>query len=524
MKHKHTQRKTVRWKHQRAFLVQERVDDDLPLTKTPEQMAQEEQERFAEIERNILETFKLPMEATKVAEVTELAEVAQSAEKLGSQRVIDPFSPMLKGHLPALMEKTLKLGKDARDADVKFLSTLSALASLMKNVQFFYDNHWYYPTLMLIVTGGPASGKSAARVCRFVVKGVHEEKMRETLREYEAQIKEGKTQEQLKTLIKRKGHIIPPDSTVAALMRSLADNDGCGLLETPEIDNIVNSIRSEYGNYSTILRMAFEHQPIEVARASDPRPTVVEKPRFCIVLAGTPEQVRSLLQNAENGLFSRFLYYLLPSNYDYIVNLSEDEPGYARRSEEEEFQAIGDTFYSLWLGVKDIDRIQIHFPRVLRERLQRVMQVMQDACVATKDEGIIATLHRLGPYTFRIATALTFIRNLENHTVQPHMECDFRDFDNALIIVKTLLLHCMKLYGGIVRAASATSLNLRAVGLRADQQELFDALPETFSKKEFAEANNKLELNIRTSEGWLGQWKENNIVKEIGYAKYKKVK
>ena len=151
------------------------------------------------------------------------------------------------------------------------------------------------------------------------------------------------------------------------------------------------------------------------------------------------------------------------------------------------------------------------------------MQVMQDACVAFKDEGVIGSLHRLGSYAFRIATGLTFMRRLENRNVEPVMECDCRDFNNALIIVKTLLLHCMKLYGGIIASASSQSLQLNAVGERADKQALFDALPATFTRQQFDEASKDIPQSPRTIEGWLYRWNKVGKVKQVAYATYQKV-
>ena len=262
------------------------------------------------------------------------------------------------------MEEIIRIAKDDREADVYVLSSLAALSSMMNNVVFWSDRHWYYPTHMVIVTGGPASGKSAAEVGRYLVKQLNEEKQLLSRKEYNDLVQEGAPQERLK-LIKKLTHMLPANSTSAALVKSLKDNDGCGLMMSTEIDTMTNSFRSEYGDYSTILRMAFEHQTIEINRVSEPLIQTIEKPRFSVVLAGTPEQVTRLIPFADNGLFSRFLYYILPPDYEYRVNLFGDKSGQQRLSDEERFEAIGDWFYSQWLRAREMNRIEISFKKCL---------------------------------------------------------------------------------------------------------------------------------------------------------------
>ena len=77
-----------------------------------------------------------------------------------------------------------------------------------------------------------------------------------------------------------------------------------------EGDTLANVFASDYGNYSDGFRKAFHHEPISYTRRKD-REFVdrLLRPRLSAVLSGTPRQISALLPDAENGLFSRFIFY-----------------------------------------------------------------------------------------------------------------------------------------------------------------------------------------------------------------------
>src|SRR5690606_37890820 len=59
---------------------------------------------------------------------------------------------------------------------------------------------------------------------------------------------------------------------------------------------------------------AFHHEPIAYTRKTDREFAEILSPQLSVVLSGTPSQVPNLIKSAEDGLFSRFLYYTFVSN------------------------------------------------------------------------------------------------------------------------------------------------------------------------------------------------------------------
>ena len=79
-------------------------------------------------------------------------------------------------------------------------------------------------------------------------------------------------------------------------MKILGDNDGIGLLFESEGDTLSQTLKSDYGNYSDVLRKAFHHELVSLSRRKDREYCEVSNPRVSVALAGTPEQVRKLMQ------------------------------------------------------------------------------------------------------------------------------------------------------------------------------------------------------------------------------------
>ena len=89
--------------------------------------------------------------------------------------------------------------------------------------------------------------------------------------------------------------VIPANSSASSFLKILGDNDGIGLLFESEGDTLSQTLKSDYGNYSDVLRKAFHHELVSLSRRKDREYCEVANPRVSVALAGTPEQVRRLI-------------------------------------------------------------------------------------------------------------------------------------------------------------------------------------------------------------------------------------
>src|SRR5262249_12983738 len=104
---------------------------------------------------------------------------------------------------------------------------------------------------------------------------------------------------------------IPANVSSAKLVQQLVDNypDTPSLILEEEIDTLSASNKSDYGNFSHILRKGFSNESISSARKTDNSFIECSTPKLAIILSGTFKQVHGLIGNAEDGLYSRFLFY-----------------------------------------------------------------------------------------------------------------------------------------------------------------------------------------------------------------------
>ena len=84
--------------------------------------------------------------------------------------------------------------------------------------------------------------------------------------------------------------IIPANSSSSAFIGLLSDNDGIGLLFEIEGDTLSQTLKSEHGNYSDVLRKGFHHETISMSRRKDREFIKVPEPRFLSFFLELPDR------------------------------------------------------------------------------------------------------------------------------------------------------------------------------------------------------------------------------------------
>src|SRR5690606_27721471 len=83
---------------------------------------------------------------------------------------------------------------------------------------------------------------------------------------------------------------------------------GKGLVFESEGDTLANIFKTDYGNWSNILRKVFHHEPVSQLRKTDNVYIDIEEPQLSVAISSTPNQLKRIISDAENGLFSRFAF------------------------------------------------------------------------------------------------------------------------------------------------------------------------------------------------------------------------
>lgn len=421
------------------------------------------------------------------------------------------FSLLLQPeNIPSVLRRILELHADAAEQDMMMLGVLNIVSGMTAAyagdersacaIYGIYDGRRVYAPLYNIVYARAGSGKGALVHCLELLRPMREE----AKRQYELEMAEYRRRcssyEALKRQQKsRRGSteplpeepVEPPyrcplvagNSTTAALYRTLSANEGWGLMFETEADTITQMLKSDFGNYSDLLRKAFHHEPISCHRATDNLHIDIEEPRLSVMLTCTPGQIPSLFEgNAENGMASRFLYYGLPSQKPEFKNVF----AHASESLSDEYRAISDALAPLFQALAQRRGRPMQFVMTERQQshfMERFSAILQDQTRLLGDayQGFV---FRLALSCFRYAMVLTLLRRLDELPLtgivfspdEIALQCHDADCQTALAITETLARHTALVFNTVM-PDTADPFAKETMVMTENEKDIFCSLP-----------------------------------------------
>lgn len=303
------------------------------------------------------------------------------------------FSESVYDGLPPFLQTVVSNAISYDDRDVILLGAIGCLSVCFSNVCGVYDERVVYSNLYLFVVADAGMGKGSLNLCRELVSPINQclhEQSAQMMLDYKRDLAEyqkckGKNLDVVEpTTPPQKTLIAPANSSSSSLMNILNDNDGIGLLFESEGETLSQTLKSEHGNYSDLLRKAFHHEMISMSRRKDREYLEIECPRISVVLAGTPEQVRHLIPDAENGLLSRFIFYFIPFRRGIRDVFATDD---VSRSKYVIFKTLGDKFLHLLNNFMNNGPCVITLPMHLqRQFVEWLVRLNDESCDEVDNE------------------------------------------------------------------------------------------------------------------------------------------
>ena len=459
------------------------------------------------------------------AEGIEVSEgMREVPDQVGHDDSLPTFTPRIHEMLPDFLRKIIDIADSPEDGDILLLGTLTVLSACLPQIEGIYNKRPVSSNLFLFVTARASSGKGRLTLCRYLIEPIHER-----LREInEAEMMDYKQKMQMYNASKNKGSMekpeqpplrmlfIPANSSATAVYQVLGENDGQGIMFETEGDTLANTFASDYGNYSDGFRKAFHHETISYVRRKDREYVNLKHPKLSALLTGTPKQVSALITDAENGLFSRFIFYYLSTKvmWQNVFEQSGD------RTLDDQFRALGEEFHDFHTLLADYGKIRFHLTVEQQRRFNEFFEQAQVQYVDELGEDIIASVRRLGLITYRIAMIMSALRIMEDGCFEDNIICRDVDFETALVISDALLHHTTKVFEVLPRLAASGS---SSAGQKTIRRQLFlDKLPETFSRKEFIEISSSLGIPLKTAERHISQWCKDGVVERVDDGQYVK--
>lgn len=113
---------------------------------------------------------------------------------------------------------------------------------------------------------------------------------------------------------------------------------------------------------------------------SDRENVEIEKPCLSTVLSGTPKQVASLIPNAENGLFSRFMFYFMNVKpiWKDVFSFSSDN------GLEDYYNSLGEIFFRLYQSLEANPDIQFCLTTDQQHQFNAFFEQVQETYITLK--------------------------------------------------------------------------------------------------------------------------------------------
>lgn len=429
------------------------------------------------------------------------------------------FPEEIYAHLPPFLDSVMRSAISPSDRDMLLIGAIAVLSSTLDKVSGVYDERIVYPNLYLFVSADAGMGKGTLTLCRELVAPINAE-LRAVARLQSADSDNSKDKDTPMLAL-----IIPANSSASAFIKTLADNNGTGLMFETEGDTLSQTLKSDYGNYSDTLRKAFHHEPVSLCRRKDREFLEVDCPKLSVVLAGTPGQIRNLIQDSENGLFSRFMFFNVKfeRNIRNVFVVTD-----SRKSKTEVFRQLGEQYKELLGKIqREASAYEVNIPSLLHGHFMDHYNQLNNECCEAIGNRMQGVVRRNGLMAFRIMMVLTIVRHLTDECYHPmperqplRLECSDEDYHTSLTIAGTLLYHSAYMFHMLEKPSVTTSTSNRN-----DRREiLYNMLPDSFTKQEYLAVVRRLEFSESTCNKWIDRYIAENRLRHCGHSKYEKVR
>ncbi len=420
------------------------------------------------------------------------------------ETVSETFPSGIYDTLPSFLKRATSIAITNEERDILLLGALTTLSVCFPNVTGIYDGSLVRSNLFLFVTAKASAGKGRLALCRQLVTPIHQ-KMREAGRslkiEHEQELaiynagkgKEAKGEKPAKP--PELMLFIPANNSASGVFQLLSDNGGSGLIFETEGDTLAQAFKSDYGNYSDGFRKAFHHEPISYFRRTDREYVEMDHPCLSAVLSGTPGQVATLIPSAENGLFSRFVFYSMTITSPFKDVFARKDDNGLRSF----FDEIGADVFRFAEALKASRGIRFSLLPEQEQAFLTYFQKTQNTYLGLLGDDYMATVRRLGLITFRIAMLFSVLRLFDTGEFPELLFCEEQDYKAAQAIAQVLVRHAAKVFAELPEAQKQS----RRPNLK---EQFLEALPETFGRQLFIQVADTLKIGIKSAERYVADF------------------
>lgn len=446
----------------------------------------------------------------------QVVEVLQQPEEV--KQPLPTIPTTVYNNIPTFLQQVVQPSSSNEERDILLLGALTAFSACFPKLFGVYDQRKVFSNLYLFVTAPASAGKGRLNQIKNLVNPVHKQK-----REQSKTLKQ-QHQVEMATYNMNKGKsetmekpskppermlFIPANNSVTGVYQLISDNEGRGLIFETEGDTLAQAFKSDYGNYSDGFRKAFHHETISYYRRTDREYVDIERPCLSTVLSGTPKQIQALVPSAENGLFSRFMFYYMNIKPTWKNVFQTD----TTNGLDEYYDQLGKEFFELYKTLKNNPDIEVRLTTEQQQKFNVFFEKLQTKYLNLQPDDYIATVRRLGLIAFRIIMLFSVFRIMEDGDVNQVRYCEYIDFENALEIISVLVKHSSKVFNDLPIEQKEVK--------RANRKERFlEALPYQFSRQDYLNIADKNKIPHKTAEGYITKFVDAGLIHREAHNNY----
>lgn len=446
----------------------------------------------------------------------QVVEVLQQSEEV--KQPLPTIPTTVYSNIPTFLQQVTQPSSSNEERDILLLGALTAFSACFPKLFGVYDQRKVFSNLYLFVTAPASAGKGRLNQIKNLVNPVHKQQREQS------KILKQQHQVEMATYNMNKGKsetmekpnkppermlFIPANNSVTGVYQLISDNEGRGLIFETEGDTLAQAFKSDYGNYSDGFRKAFHHETISYYRRTDREYVDIERPCLSTVLSGTPKQIQALVPSAENGLFSRFMFYYMNIKPTWKNVFQTD----TANGLDEYYDQLGKDFFELYKTLKNNPAIEVRLTTEQQQKFNVFFEKLQTKYLNLQPDDYIATVRRLGLIAFRIIMLFSVFRIMEDGDVNQVRYCEDVDFENTLEMISVLVKHSSKVFNDLPMEQKQVK--------RANRKERFlDALPHQFSRQDYLNIADKNKIPHKTAEGYITKFVDAGLIHREAHNNY----
>lgn len=409
--------------------------------------------------------------------------------------------------------KAITQNYKGRERDMVLLSCLGVISSCLPNYYGVYDGHDVAVNLYIMIIAPPASGKGVIKNSLELINRIDEEIRKRSLKEID-KVKKANTKESVNSPLPPVEHkIFPGNITSADFYQHLENSKHGALILESEADTISNMLKSDFGNYSDILRKAFHHEILSISRKTEKLYGRINNPKLSMVISGTPDQLQPLIKSRDNGLFSRFILYNFDEVSPFKNVFEKNDKSYVndfKKLEQKLFEFYG--FYR-----KDGRQILFKLDKDQEAYFTKIFSDINDKYVQNFDQNFLPNIRRHAFMCFRLMMIISLLRNIDNLIESKEenaiVKCENSDIELSIDLIKRLLDHCYHSYVTLGGATNSTTLQ---------DKTFLKKLESNFTSQQAYEIGKILGIKKRVVDDKIRQFLDKNLISRVKKGHFKK--